>query len=135
MTFLYLYFCYSLCPFDNLVSFVKPNILGTFKDFLNQFVQPITQGRYADSTPNEIHGIDQSHILKMNTEKSQQDKNTLTKSESLKVLLDLLTEAAIPANLGANEIQGKVFELAKLLCKSMERGDLSVCGEFFLKSI
>lgn len=50
------YFC--------MVQFVKPNLLGTYKEYLNRFVNPITNGQYTDSTPFDIQLMrKRSHIL------------------------------------------------------------------------
>lgn len=37
-----------------MVQFIKPNLLGTYKEYLNRFVNPITNGQYTDSTQHDI---------------------------------------------------------------------------------
>ncbi|KAI4469005.1 rad54-like [Holotrichia oblita] len=50
------YFC--------MVQFVKPNLLGNYKEYLNRFVNPITNGQYTDSTPHDINIMrKRSHVL------------------------------------------------------------------------
>lgn len=47
-----------------MVQFVKPNLLGTYKEYLNRFVNPITNGQYTDSTENDISVMRRrSHVL------------------------------------------------------------------------
>ena len=50
------YFC--------MVQFIKPNLLGTYKEYLNRFVNPITNGQYTDSTPQDLQIMrKRSHVL------------------------------------------------------------------------
>ncbi|GLV33272.1 XNP [Carabus blaptoides fortunei] len=50
------YFC--------MVQFVKPNLLGTYKEYLNRFVNPITNGQYTDSTQHDIQIMRRrAHVL------------------------------------------------------------------------
>ncbi|XP_017778371.1 PREDICTED: transcriptional regulator ATRX homolog [Nicrophorus vespilloides] len=50
------YFC--------MVHFVKPSLLGTYKEYLNRFVNPITNGQYTDSTQHDIQIMrKRSHVL------------------------------------------------------------------------
>ncbi|XP_065167322.1 transcriptional regulator ATRX homolog isoform X2 [Atheta coriaria] len=47
-----------------MVQFVKPNLLGTYKEYLNRFVNPITNGQYTDSTQTDISIMRRrSHVL------------------------------------------------------------------------
>lgn len=47
-----------------MVQFVRPNLLGTYKEYLNRFVNPITNGQYTDSTPHDIAIMrKRSHVL------------------------------------------------------------------------
>lgn len=47
-----------------MVSFVKPNLLGTRKEFTNTFVNPIQNGQCADSTALDVQIMKQRcHVL------------------------------------------------------------------------
>lgn len=47
-----------------MVQFVKPNLLGTFQEFSNRFINPITNGQYDDSTEYDINLMKKrSHVL------------------------------------------------------------------------
>lgn len=47
-----------------MVQFVKPNLLGKFTEYMNRFVNPITNGQYTDSTPADIQLMKKrSHVL------------------------------------------------------------------------
>ena len=47
-----------------MVSFVKPNLLGTRKEFMNRFVNPITNGQHKDSTTADVTLMKRrAHIL------------------------------------------------------------------------
>ncbi|KAG5896421.1 hypothetical protein JTB14_022501 [Gonioctena quinquepunctata] len=47
-----------------MVQFIKPNLLGTYKEYMNRFVNPITNGQYTDSTPRDIVLMrKRSHVL------------------------------------------------------------------------
>nr|XP_023025621.1 transcriptional regulator ATRX homolog [Leptinotarsa decemlineata] len=47
-----------------MVQFIKPNLLGTYKEYMNRFVNPITNGQYTDSTPRDtILMRKRSHVL------------------------------------------------------------------------
>ncbi|CRK91917.1 CLUMA_CG005536, isoform A [Clunio marinus] len=37
-----------------MVQFVKPNLLGKYQEYMNRFVNPITNGQYTDSTDYDI---------------------------------------------------------------------------------
>ncbi|XP_050068109.1 transcriptional regulator ATRX homolog [Anopheles maculipalpis] len=50
------YFC--------MVQFVKPKLLGTYNEYMNRFVNPITNGQYTDSTPYDIQLMrKRAHVL------------------------------------------------------------------------
>ncbi|XP_075145696.1 ATRX chromatin remodeler XNP [Haematobia irritans] len=47
-----------------MIQFIKPNLLGTYKEYLNRFVNPISNGQYTDSTDRDIRLMKhRSHIL------------------------------------------------------------------------
>lgn len=47
-----------------MVGFVKPNLLGTYAEYCNRFVNPITNGQYDDSTQRDIQIMKKrSHVL------------------------------------------------------------------------
>ena len=37
-----------------MVNFVKPHLLGTRKEFMNRFVNPIVNGQHSDSTERDV---------------------------------------------------------------------------------
>ena len=47
-----------------MVNFVKPNLLGTQKEFTNRFMNPIKNGQCRDSNPFDIRKMKQrAHVL------------------------------------------------------------------------
>ena len=47
-----------------MIQFVKPRLLGTRHEFLNRFVNPISNGQHADSTQDDVKCMKQRvHIL------------------------------------------------------------------------
>ncbi|GAB0094799.1 Transcriptional regulator ATRX homolog [Sergentomyia squamirostris] len=47
-----------------MVQFVKPNLLGKYNEYMNRFVNPITNGQYIDSTEHDIQVMKRrSHVL------------------------------------------------------------------------
>lgn len=47
-----------------MVQFVKPNLLGTLREFKVNFVNPITNGQYQDSTIEDIRLMHKrTHVL------------------------------------------------------------------------
>ena len=47
-----------------MVDFIKPNLLGTRKEFTNRFVNPINNGQCSNSTPRDVRIMKQrSHVL------------------------------------------------------------------------
>lgn len=54
----------NLIEYHCMVSLVKPNLLGTRKEFANRFVNPITNGQCSDSTLNDVKLMKKrAHIL------------------------------------------------------------------------
>ena len=47
-----------------MVDFVKPSLLGTKKEFLNRFVNPILNGQCADSSSHDVKIMKKrAHVL------------------------------------------------------------------------
>jgi len=47
-----------------MVDFIRPNLLGSIKDFTNRFINPITNGQYSDSTAMDVKIMKRrSHVL------------------------------------------------------------------------
>jgi len=47
-----------------MVNFVKPNLLGTRKEFCNRFINPIMNGQCSDSSPFDVKLMKKrAHIL------------------------------------------------------------------------
>jgi len=54
----------NLVEYHCMVSFVKPSLLGTVKEFKNMYENPINNGSCADATPYDIRLMkERSHIL------------------------------------------------------------------------
>jgi transcriptional regulator ATRX len=44
----------NLKEYFEMINFVKPNLLGTRKEFMNRFVNPIVNGQHSDSTERDV---------------------------------------------------------------------------------
>ena len=44
----------NLKEYYEMVNFVKPSLIGTRKEFMNRFVNPIVNGQHSDSTENDV---------------------------------------------------------------------------------
>ena len=54
----------NLNEYHCMVSFVKPNLLGSIKEFRNRFVNPINNGHFADSTDIDVKIMKKrAHVL------------------------------------------------------------------------
>jgi transcriptional regulator ATRX len=59
-----------------MVSFVKPSLLGTLKEFKNRFVNPIKEGQHKDSTDYDVKFMKKrAHILHTTLEGCVQRKD------------------------------------------------------------
>ncbi len=44
----------NLTEYFAMVDFVKPQLLGSYKEFKNRFVNPIQNGQHSDSTERDV---------------------------------------------------------------------------------
>jgi transcriptional regulator ATRX len=90
----------NLVEYWCMVSFVKPNLLGTSKEFKNRFVNPILNGQHADSTDGDVQFMKKrAHILHTTLEGCVQRKDY----EVIKPLLPAKHEFAIFVRLSSKQ--------------------------------
>ena len=53
----------NLKEYYEMVNFVKPSLLGTRKEFMNRFVNPISNGQHSDSTDRDIRMMKQRSFV------------------------------------------------------------------------
>lgn len=91
-----------------MVEFVKPNLLGTYKEFSHRFVIPITNGQFTDSSPTDIRKMKRrSYILHKLLDSSIQRKDV----SILAPFLPPKQEYVVFISL--TEIQCKLYEVSK----------------------
>lgn len=55
---------FKMCTDHCMVDFIRPNLLGSIKEFTNRFINPINNGQYSDSTPYDVKLMKRrSHVL------------------------------------------------------------------------
>ena len=82
-----------------MVSFVKPSLLGTRKEYTNTFVNPIQNGQCADSTAMDVQIMKhRCHVLHKTLEGCVQvgtSEIVILKNELTKTLVDASQTAKI----------------------------------------
>ena len=75
-----------------MVDFVKPNLLGTKKEFANRFVNPIINGQHSDSTSRDVRIMkNRAHVLHELLAGCVQVRGEMGRNSSRDVNLSLLS--------------------------------------------
>jgi transcriptional regulator ATRX len=53
----------NLKEYYEMVNFVKPSLMGTRKEFMNRFVNPIVNGQHSDSTDRDVNMMKKRSFL------------------------------------------------------------------------
>ena len=73
----------NLSEYFAMVDFVKPKLLGTFNEFRNRFVNPITNGQNADSTDRDVRIMKKRSFILNDMLKGRFWKNKHTISKNI----------------------------------------------------
>ncbi|XP_018577757.1 transcriptional regulator ATRX [Anoplophora glabripennis] len=115
----------NLLEYYYMVNFVKPNLLGNMKEYKTNFVNPITNGQYEDSTSEDIKlMMKRTHVLHKLLKKTIQR----VEDTELKIYLPKIVDHAVFIQLHQVQVDlyNKFSELvAKNSTNTNKRGFLS----------
>ena len=103
----------NLLEYHCMVSFVKPNLLGTLKEFKNRFVNPINNGQHRDSTEADVRYMKRrAHILHKSLDGFVQRKDY----DVIRSLLPPKSEYVLNIRLSGKQIELYRNYLVKIRC-------------------